>query len=1040
MRGYDSSFKGYGINRRCAMLGPYGGNVIDLDFRRRPGEEGQDFLAEIVPFYNFGRTIRPKTVKIVDDGLATGMAVVEVDGEDALFWPIHFETIARFLVGGVADQLLFTNGFTGKNFFSDTPVSGLRFKTRYILPRDSSVLLIETIAINDSPNDLELTVGDLISLLGPGSFYQGGGTGILTGSPSLGFGVHKGEVGYNGTEFLGWEGKKGLSFLYYPLLPQSAPLSGSTVCITYFGVSGCLLGGELAPNLRPVDGVFPGTPSRSFFTVPAGRTATYRRLIALGGKGIADAYEGILRWKKIPYTRLTGRVQDASGKAVSEASVAVFVKRENQWFPWLHTFTDDQGSYRIALPQGEYRLAVRHPAYNYSDDPSCPRSLTLTISSDPITEQTLEKPFCLGQTGTLELFVWDQRRTPLPARVLLLGEDPHPPTVSVSGDSFVLQPVPGRLLFHPFGELGMDPLPQTPAGAVTSAIPFADQPGTLDPQTVSVIAGTFTGEDGSGSLSFPPGNYRILVTRGPLYHAVLTSITLPPGGTIRKLITLPQVVEVTGYIPGDLHVHAQNSPDSVLSFSDRLRSARAEGVDFFASTDHEFITDYGPKLSALGISLPVVVPGEELTTFDFGHFNAYPLVASPIPLRTFNFPPADETFDAPTLNGGSPLWFNPEGDANLPPDTILEQLAQRGSGSLDSGFSGKAIVQLNHPHNGDFMGLFEMLDLTFDFSRGYDPDLTASRLPPLSESAIQPGPKAVPLGKIRLPQGVFPLTDRWETFEVANAGYSQKYIYRNLNDAIGFLNIGKVPILVGTSDSHNRFSPPIGAFRTYVRIADHPVTISSSLAPAVLQSLRNSRTMVSNGPALLVTATAQAIGGSENVTYGPVGPGETLYPDLAAQRKARSLSYDLWVTITVELQSPIYAPVTEIVVLSNAPYQTLLPDQWDPYGNELLSRLPRLCSFSFPDPSTVAIPSPPHYFWKGTCTYSVSNDPSPPERWFLVLARGNVPMFPAVLQGSELPLPFALTQPFFLDWDGDGYPSDAPCRKGRESSACPNLP
>jgi len=65
-----------------AWWGPFGGNLIDADVRRPPGEEGHDVLGELIPIFGLIRAFRPSGFEVVDDGTG-GSAVLRVTGTDA---------------------------------------------------------------------------------------------------------------------------------------------------------------------------------------------------------------------------------------------------------------------------------------------------------------------------------------------------------------------------------------------------------------------------------------------------------------------------------------------------------------------------------------------------------------------------------------------------------------------------------------------------------------------------------------------------------------------------------------------------------------------------------------------------------------------------------------------------------------------------------------------------------------------------------------------------------------------------------------------
>ena len=63
-----------------------------------------------------------------------------------------------------------------------------------------------------------------------------------------------------------------------------------------------------------------------------------------------------------------------------------------------------------------------------------------------------------------------------------------------------------------------------------------------------------------------------------------------------------------------------------MPFEKRLAALAAEGIELFAATDHDRLTDYGPLIAAAGLEDRIQgVVGVEATPFAYGHFNVYPL-------------------------------------------------------------------------------------------------------------------------------------------------------------------------------------------------------------------------------------------------------------------------------------------------------------------------------------------------------------------------------------------------------------------------------
>lgn len=139
---------------------------------------------------------------------------------------------------------------------------------------------------------------------------------------------------------------------------------------------------------------------------------------------------------------------------------------------------------------------------------------------------------------------------------------------------------------------------------------------------------------GSGVLAVPPGRYDVVVTAGVEYTiAELTAdVGSERGAALRA--QLERVVDTDGWVACDFHLHAEPSGDSEVPLADRVTSLLAEGVELAVATDHNHVTDYAPAIAALSAGAALdAVPGVEITTPDWGHFNAfpYPTQAAPPP-------------------------------------------------------------------------------------------------------------------------------------------------------------------------------------------------------------------------------------------------------------------------------------------------------------------------------------------------------------------------------------------------------------------------
>jgi len=119
---------------------------------------------------------------------------------------------------------------------------------------------------------------------------------------------------------------------------------------------------------------------------------------------------------------------------------------------------------------------------------------------------------------------------------------------------------------------------------------------------------------GIGEAPVPPGAYEVSVTRGYEYTPFHGSVTIEPTVPTLLRVRLDRVVDTTGFLCMDGHMHAAPSPDSQVSIPDRIRTAAAAGLEVAVSTDHEYIGSWQSGIDETGLGDWVAtVTGLELT-------------------------------------------------------------------------------------------------------------------------------------------------------------------------------------------------------------------------------------------------------------------------------------------------------------------------------------------------------------------------------------------------------------------------------------------
>jgi len=456
----------------------------------------------------------------------------------------------------------------------------------------------------------------------------------------------------------------------------------------------------------------------------------------------------------------------AGGSTVEGAWVAAAARDDGALGDDLvRTRTTAAGRFDLCVPPGPARLLVGQEGRPYIGGSAEPTGPTIgELGAVPVIE--------LPPTGRLEATVTDASGGPLPCRLTVYGVDPSPPSARLDGDRF-------------------DPLP----------------PG------VTAMADSV---DGTFALPLEPGEYDAVFTRGPEYS--LARIPFTQGtDTVSLTGTLHRVVDTTGHLSGDFHVHAQASPDSQVSDAERVVNMAAEGVEILVSTDHAFVTDYGPTVEALGLGAwMTTMPGQEITTFDYGHFNAFPL-----------------DHDPSVHNRGAVDW------PGSSPDEI-------GTVLLDD--PENTVFQVNHPRAVPAPGegnYFDNVDLQFDATGAFV------------------GPNARDPLAVRLEADARMLTSSFVAVEVMTWLDVQ-----GLHDWFNFLNAGVRFTATANSDTHTTRVESSGWPRNYVRLEqDDPAAMRDEDLVLAIHSGRNT---LSFGPFVRLTAT----GATEAKTGDAVVPAD----------------------------------------------------------------------------------------------------------------------------------------------------------------------
>lgn len=923
---------------RVAILGPrysmgpspYGGTLADADLQRPDPRyaagHGNDQIAEVFSTVNMNIAAvdEPGEVEIVAEGSATEAAVIRASATGAPFLTMLTPLWA------IVKQPDFT------------------ITNEYILePGSPAVKMVTTASLTAEPGEATEVPGSttvlplleyaMVSGLSFGDFYlQGGSVDVF--APGGGF-----DEDQLVSDAVAGGANTFESPFQYPFLAgvgdgvsYAIMAEGGDLFVPLFTSSQTATFGAGREGTVTDEGDT-GEGDEKYDRFSSGGTWKYTRWFAVGQGDVGSALDALIEARGLPHGTVRGFVlEEGSGVAVSKADVLVFqAGAERPWSQWLSDVGDDtqpDGSFGGSLPPGSYELLVHREGY--------PDGERVAIEVAEGAEVSVVMP--ARRAGVVEVEVVDETGRHVPAKVTLVPESGESPLNRDYGDTIV-------------------------TGNAAAAIFLAH---------------------GEGATVLPPGTYRALATRGLEYEiAESEPFTVRTEGAARLTLQVVRSVETEGWVSADFHVHAAHSFDSGVSLENRVVTMAAEGVEFFSSSDHDYLTDYAPVVEELGLE-PFVktAVGLETTTLEIGHYIGFPL--------------ADDTLKD---QGGAFDW------TGLTPGDILAELEDLG---VQAGYEPMRMVA--HPRDG-ILGYFDQ----FGFS-AYDGLVTTPTLSYANPILKEPLNFTTDFDALELLNGkrmelirtpTQPELDRYGLGEdvrpyelVERTGQEQldldADVYRlgyghdgQVDDWFTLLNTGVRVTALGNSDTHGRFSIEAGCPRNYVFVDhDEPADLDEQ---AVADAVKAGRVVASYGPFVRFEAEDGAmVGDTVAVTDGTV-------------------------TLRVEVQAPTWMAVDRVELYQNG----VLVHEW-----------------SGLDPDVVKL--------QEELEVAVDKD-----SWFVVIALGDddlAPLFspveipPVELQDvvvealSSIPavgafvspavpiprdgpvLPFALTNPIWVDVNGDG--------------------
>ena len=819
--------------RDLTGIGQYGGNLIDAELRSRPG---RDSFFEFQPMLNIETVINADTVTVVNDGTDGNPAIVRSCGPDDVLDYINANTLV--------DDLLGPGSYPANADDVDLPITGC---TEFILAAGDRYVEVTTTVDNlDADEDQCIFVGDYMNGSGELEQWTSDPDGLNPVGTVSGIGEMNATFGIGVFGYFGNHDAEGVDYGYIPItssppgcLPTNPP--GASSSFTTTGVSAVLNSTSVITTL------FLSFPP--VFPVPAGGSNSFTRYFAVGDGSLANSVDVEIEVKGLDFGTLEGCVTVGGQPAPGARVVAGILNVAGTEYVELgsHWVTGDDGCYSGRLRVGDYDVAAGMQGTLYEGGGAGPTFHPVTITSGGSVTQDIALP----ATGGLAVNVVNQDGEAIPARVVVVGNDPSPEITYSSSVAGALD-----LNTSTFHDVFQDSIPQG----------------------LTWVA--YTESDGTTSFDIEPGTYDVVVSRGTEYSAFTAAgVVVAAGAPTVVNAQIAPVVDTTGFVSSDFHLHLAPSSDSGISRKRKVRAFAGEGVDNMVVTDHDRHTDLTPTIAELGMTPFVYATvGEEITTFDYGHFNAYPL----------GIDPDRVTHGSTDWAGAAPVGQGfpssvPPAYALLPSEVFqaVFDTQQVAGGPLNT--SPEIAVQINHIGS-------HYSPLKIDTG---DPPLR-TQLSPAERAARRFDPAATDTDFFH----VFTALEIWNGF---SRGHQSEFLDDRIGIWANLLNQGIEITAIYDTDSHDFFTTRQGGARSW--------TPSSTDAPASIDP--------------------DEVGAA--VKAGKVVGGQGVYPQarlFATNAPANQADFSLAgstaitvldgeVTFEIDVQAPTWAPYDTIEIYAN---------------------------------------------------------------------------------------------------------------------------
>lgn len=378
------------------------------------------------------------------------------------------------------------------------------------------------------------------------------------------------------------------------------------------------------------DGAFAFAPSAGFDTKEAiavaipsfdivGRKLGYGVVVAEGGMTLFGTYEGL------SLATLETFVLPGGGEATferyfaaSDNSVAGLDALRRQLLQVAQEPAFVEGHVTLppsVAPETAY-VAVVGPKDNdiitiAPVDADGAFSLELDPARDPTVVRAIARDHAISEDAPLDVIGLVPGET---SQVQLEIVEAGTVTVSVT-DKADGRPVPARVTFVRKGD--------TPTAHPPSATRLYPQ-WRDNANNVAYVIGD------SATVTLPAGTYRAIATRGFSYEWDEADVTVSAGSDTALSLGIERVIDTSGWVSADFHVHAIGSMDSFVPWKVRAQQALTDDLDLPMVTEHDYVAEPARVADAGdGGGQLVGMAAQEVTTLEYGHFGAFPLVWDP---------------------------------------------------------------------------------------------------------------------------------------------------------------------------------------------------------------------------------------------------------------------------------------------------------------------------------------------------------------------------------------------------------------------------